>query len=119
MKKVLVIAVLGVFLLAGAASAHMAGWGRPGYRHHAAYAHTGFKNPEAQKKFLEESYPLRKELNGKRFELREALRLDRHEKAAGLRKDIGKLRSEIGKIARNYGWAGLRWRKDCPRPHGW
>jgi hypothetical protein len=119
-KKALIIAFLAIFLTAGIASAHMRG-GRPGYRHHVAFTPKAFPNPEAQKKFLAESYPLRKELNEKKFDLREALRLEHYKEAGAIRTDIHKLRMEIGKIAKNNGWSGPKlkdpeMRKRCPGP---
>jgi len=117
MKKALMIAVLGVFLAAGVASAHMMGrhdgHGMRGYGMHVRYSEMGFQDTKANRKFLEESYLLRKEMNEKRFELREAMRLDQHGKADKLKKDIRELSTKVAKIAKNNGWEPDKRRGDC------
>jgi len=122
MKKALIAAAfLGVFLAAGVASAHMMGrdYGCGDYGKHVRYSQKGSSRSEVHQKFLDESYQMRKDLHEKKFELKEALRLDEYGKADKLGKEVRELRSEIAKIADKHGLKGGKRPGDCRGPQTW
>ncbi len=131
MKKILIASTLIVGLATGLAFAHGNGCGHRGSGYHmggsgytkmgpcmmnnyggkggwankncpgAAGANQGSWNSDTQQKFLEETIELRRELNNKRFEYREASRASgaKAEQLANMEKEIIDIRTKIHKKA--------------------
>jgi hypothetical protein len=130
MKKVL-IAIGVVALLAAGTTAFAHGWGQgPGYG--PGYSMwgggpgmmwgPGYANDEDAQKFLEETADLRRQINEKRFDLREAYRLGDREKAEAVQKDLDKLYSELtekGGFSRGPGYGRGYGPRYCNGPRGW
>ncbi len=133
-----IIAVVGVIALlaAGTAYAHMYGWGGgygQGYGGHMWGGGPGAMwgygaNDEETQKFLDETADVRRELNEKRFELREAYRTGDKDKVEALEKELDGLRDQLREKAEESGLERGERRGYGPRaggygycggPYGW
>jgi hypothetical protein len=140
MKKIFaVVAAVALLSIAAVASAHMMGWGGgpgyggpgcggqgygPGYGMRMHGWGPGYALSDEDRKLLDETADLRKELFSKRFDYREALRSGDDKKAEAIGKDMeglqAKLREKLGPgFGGGYGMGPARgggWQ--CPGPYG-
>jgi len=118
-RAVVVLAVIALVALAGAASAHMWGWGGgPGMMQGWGPGYSG-----EDKKLLDETADLRRELHAKKFDLAEAYRSGDSEKAEALRGEVSKLQGQLAeKLGPRFGGYGRGYARgggwNCPGPYG-
>ncbi|MEW6410333.1 MAG: hypothetical protein AB1488_09540 [Nitrospirota bacterium] len=118
MKKTILIVAIALLLAGGTAVYAFGpmgfGYGHMGY----GSGYTTTTSPEYQK-FLDETATLRKELNSKRFELRELYRQRTPDtaKITALQKEIVDLEGKIQEKAEKFGSTATGW-YDCPM-HGY
>lgn len=122
-KTIIAVMVLGVLALGTVAYAHMwgggQGWGGHMWGGGPGWGYQG----EESKKFLDETAGLRKDLNDKTFQYREAWRAGDEKKAEALEKEISELQGKLYDKAkesgyftgRGYGWGpGMMWGGNHP-----
>ncbi|MEJ2182745.1 MAG: hypothetical protein P8Y66_04400 [Nitrospirota bacterium] len=98
MKKTLIALAAVIAILGGGAAAYAHGNGSPGWGGGPGWwgGNSAYSSEQAQK-FFQETADLRRDLAGKMFDYREALRTGDQEKADALTKEITDLRTKIQK----------------------